>query len=191
MRRWSRLVLVLVWLAVAGCGQGHTDQETQVSQAKSTNPVRPSRTTDPGKSSSQPALSSVKVIFLMDPVYQPSRKKMVRVSIQGDPDDPNMRNGYQIKNIHSVEGAKPPQGTYFLRKHLSTFTTTGKPLEEKSVDTESGPFFDRKLAAGTELVGVVWLGHCKADVEGWTSTESRAVQKGVTFQVYEGTVLKK
>jgi len=61
---------------------------------------------------------------------------------------------------------------------------------EVGTDTDVGPFFNRKLAAGTKLTNVVWKGSCKADVQGWTKADSKAHQKDLVFQVYEATVGK-
>lgn len=185
----NRCLLVVVFLAgVAGCGgQSSPDVEPPQNanpQGKSADKKR----ADHGRTDGRPKVELVKVLFLRRGL---ARQPIKSVTVKGDLPEKGKATGHQFTNVQKVEGLAPKQGTYYLLAHVTLMPGSVREIEEDFIDPTRGPYFDRRLPAGTRLANVVWMGTCRADVQGWTDDEPNALQKGLRFQVYEASYEKR
>ena len=75
------------------------------------------------------------------------------------------------------EGSLPPEAIYHLRDNITDFAVGNKVEQQADTDPDSGPYFDKKLPPGTRLTNVVFLGKCRADVDGWISPKTLPVPR--------------
>lgn len=178
---------MLVVVGVVGCG-GQSSPDVEPQNANQQPKAADRKRTDHPRTDGKPRVELVKVFFLRRGL---PRQPIKSVFIKGDLPVKDKATGHQFKNIHAVEGTAPKAGTYFLLAHLTLMPGSVREIEEDLSDPTRGPFFDRKLPTGTKLANVVWMGTCKADVQGWTEDEANALQKGRQFQVYEASYEKR